>query len=230
MKNEHEFWSLIDCEPLRFSLHEYRDITCLNCDPYPAEDQAEHSEITLHYESMWKEMNVPRGEGPTWEELVKVLKRCEGWSLEKRMMLGRLCILNVGIYGRHHGSRIPLDAAKRVLHAESFENYPWGRKGFSCLLESIKYVGFSGNNYTIFGCVHVLLIWIFESVPAIAESYGFRRGFEDVPPLLNWRGSRQRFRFEDLIADEKAKHGEVLFHKSQIYLYVIADLFRLSLI
>ncbi|KAL1207281.1 hypothetical protein V5N11_028025 [Cardamine amara subsp. amara] len=202
--NIHEFWSLIDGQPLRFLLHEFKDITSLNCDPFPSEA----SELCdVDYKPFWKEMKVPLGEGPSWVVLVKVLKRCQKWDKEKRKMLGRLCILHVGVYGINHGSRISLSSARRVFDTDRFDKYPWGRAGFTSLVNSVKVGHNEGSTYQLNGCVHVLLIWIFESVHTLGELYGSRRDWIDVPPLLNWKGCRQHFRFEDLIANEKAEHG-----------------------
>ncbi|CAE6140223.1 unnamed protein product [Arabidopsis arenosa] len=74
---------------------------------------------------------------------------------------------------------------------------------------SIKVVNYEGTGYTLHGCVHALFIWVFESVPGLAELYGNRRETSPGPPLLNWIGSRPRFLFRDFITDEKIEHGEV---------------------
>ncbi|CDY26115.1 BnaC06g10810D [Brassica napus] len=60
-------------------------------------------------------------------KLQLVLGRCKNWSLEKRIMVGRLCILHIAIFGIAPTRRIPLECAKRVLDFEAFERYPWGR-------------------------------------------------------------------------------------------------------
>ncbi|XP_020866165.1 uncharacterized protein LOC9330101 [Arabidopsis lyrata subsp. lyrata] len=178
----------------------------LNCDPFDPLDKfdADHREF-------WKEMKVSTANGPTLDELKSALDICheKGWSEEKKMMLGRLFLLQVGIYGYNHGSRIPLSFAKRVLDPESFEKYQWGRVGFTELVGSIKVVNYEGTSYTLHGCVHALFIWVFESVPGLAELYGNRRETSPGPPLLNWIGSRPRFLFRDFITDEKIEHGEV---------------------
>lgn len=203
----HEFWSIIDFQPIRFSLNEYEEITGLNCAPIDPSDtwDADHSEF-------WKDLEISIAVGPTLEELKLVLDRCQNeknWSLEKRMMLGRLFILHVGIFGINHGSRIPLPEAKRVLDPESFEIYPWGRVGFLKLLGSIKVLSYKKNSFTLHGCVHVLFIWMFESVPGLGELYGFKRAPTRIPPLLNWHGCRTRFNYSDFIREEKDVHGEV---------------------
>ncbi|KAH0926253.1 hypothetical protein HID58_018509, partial [Brassica napus] len=41
------------------------------------------------------------------------------------------------------------------------------------------------NSYTLRGCVHVILIWIYESIPGLKEKYGNNIEGGDVP-LLSW--------------------------------------------
>ncbi|KAG2329822.1 hypothetical protein Bca4012_020648 [Brassica carinata] len=70
----------------------------------------------------------------------------------------------------------------------------WSREkrvmiGFSSLLESIKIVTYGKKSYTLHGCVHALLIWIFEYVPGIGEKFGNQIEGSEVP-LLSWLGSR----------------------------------------
>ncbi|KAL0754765.1 hypothetical protein Bca101_092433 [Brassica carinata] len=105
-------------------------------------------------------------------------------------MVGLLCLLCIGIFGISSNSRIPLQCAKRVMDPEAFQRYPWGRVGFTSLLESIKVLTYERKkSYTLHGCVHVLSIWIFESVPGLGEKFGNRIEGADVP-LLSWLGSR----------------------------------------
>lgn len=203
VQNRHEIWSLIGGRPIRFSLHEFADITGLNCDVIDSSEDC----VGIH-EEFWNEMGVSTAEGPRFIELQGLLDQSKTWPFEKRRMLGRLCILSIGIYGLHNGSRIPLSGAKRVVDDEKFENYPWGRVAFESLVNSIQAVQYDGNSYTLRGCVHVLLIWVYECVHGLGEAYGNRRESNDVP-LLNWQGSRKRFKFEDFVLKEIADHGEV---------------------
>ncbi|KAG7633124.1 hypothetical protein ISN44_As03g033330 [Arabidopsis suecica] len=124
-------------------------------------------------------------------------------------MVGRLCLLSVGVHGIHHGSRFPLSSAKRVLDPVAFEKYPWGRVAFDSLLRSVKIVKYDRDSYVIHGCVQALLVWIYESVPGIGEDCGFRKTTLTVVPLLDWRSSRKRFNFTAFIEKEKAAHRQV---------------------
>lgn len=129
----HEIWTLISGHPIRLSLHEFSEITRLNCDPSNIEDKCD-----VNHKDFWKDIEVSTGVGPSLDELVLVLKRCQTWSFEQRRMVGWLFILSIGIYGISHSSRVPLRYAKMVLNPELFEKYPWGRVAFNSLMESIK--------------------------------------------------------------------------------------------
>jgi len=202
--NIHEMWCLIDRRPIRFSLYEFENITGLNCDMFDESDTGE-----TDYKDFWNEMGVAMSVGPLFTELERVFEISKTWSLEKRMMVGRLCLQYVGVHGIHHGSRVPLSSAKRVLDPVAFEKYPWGRVAFDSLLRSVKIVKYDGDSYVIHGCVQTLLVWIYESVPGIGEACGFRKTTLTGVPLLDWRSSKKRFNFTAFIEKEKAAHGQV---------------------
>ncbi|AEE82642.1 putative protein [Arabidopsis thaliana] len=204
----HEMWCLIDRRPIRFSLYEFENITGLNCDMFDESDTGE-----TDYKDFWNEMGVAMSVGPLFTELERVFEISKTWSLEKRMMVGRLCLQYVGVHGIHHGSRVPLSSAKRVLDPVAFEKYPWGRVAFDSLLRSVKFVKYDGDSYVIHGCVQALLVWIYESVPGIGEACGFRKTTLTGVPLLDWRSSKKRFNFTAFIEKEKAAHGQVSRHK-----------------
>ncbi|XP_010507554.1 PREDICTED: uncharacterized protein LOC104784194 isoform X1 [Camelina sativa] len=219
INNIHEVWSLIDNRPIRFSLNEFAEITRLNCDAF---DLLENFDVDHH--DFWKEMKIPTTlDGPMWSELVKVIDSSKTWHLDKRMMVGRLCLLSVCVHGIHHTSRIPLATAKRVLDPVAFEKHPWGRVAFSSLVNSVKMVDYDRDSYTIHGCVHALLIWLYESVTGIGESYGVRRIETTGVPLLDWRSSRKRINFTNFIQNEKKLHGQVrvrhMVHVSEENMY-----------
>ncbi|XP_048619317.1 uncharacterized protein LOC125590176 isoform X2 [Brassica napus] len=200
----HEVWSLIEGQPIRFSLHEFGEITGLNCEPFNIDDKVE-----VDHKPFWEEMGVSAAHGPMLSELRSLLPRIKNWPFEKRRMIGLLCVLSVGILGISPGSRIPLEAAKRVLDAEAFERYPWGRVGFSSLVNSIKIVSFGGKKkYTLRGCVHALLIWLYESIPGIGHEYGNHIEGNQVP-LLSWSGSRCRIQWGQFYEKEKKVHQKV---------------------
>ncbi|CAG7880817.1 unnamed protein product [Brassica rapa] len=200
----HEVWSLIEDQPLRFSLYEFEDITGLNCDPYDTQEQWD-----VAHEDFWVEMKVPISEGPKLNELQALFPIIRNWPREKRVMVGLLCLLSIGIFGISSNSRIPLHLAKRVMDPAAFQRHPWGRVAFTSLVDSIKVVTYEEKkSYTLHGCVHALLIWIYESVPGLGEIYGHRIEEAEVP-LLSWHGSRQRINFPNFCAQEKKKYQKI---------------------
>ncbi|XP_048606242.1 uncharacterized protein LOC106369269 [Brassica napus] len=202
--NLHELWSAIEGQPIRFSLYEFGEITGLNCDPFDINDKVE-----VDHKAFWEEMGVSPSHGPMLSELRELFPRIRNWSFEKRRMIGWLCVLSIGILGISPGSRIPLEEAKRVLDAEAFERYPWGRVGFSSLVNSVKLVSYEGKKkYTLRGCVHALLIWVYESIPGIGHEYGNHIDGNQVP-LLSWSASRPRIQWDLFYKKEKKAHQKV---------------------
>ncbi|CAH8352109.1 unnamed protein product [Eruca vesicaria subsp. sativa] len=101
-------------------------------------------------------------------------------------MVGLLGLPSIGIFGISSNSMTPFHCAIRVMDKAAFQRYPWGQLGFSSLVQSIKMITFQAEkSYTVRGCVHVLLIWIYEFVPGIGEKYGNQIEGADVP-LLSW--------------------------------------------
>ncbi|CAN7084887.1 unnamed protein product [Brassica oleracea var. botrytis] len=146
IESSHEIWYLIDDSmPLRFSLYEFGEITGLNCDPFD-----KHDVWDVDHQEFWLEMNVPTSDGPTLLELQAIFSICRNWSREKRVMIGLLCLLSIGIFGISSNSRVPLHCAKRVMDTAAFQRYPWGRVGFSSLVESIKVLTYEAKkSYTL---------------------------------------------------------------------------------
>lgn len=201
IESSNEIWSLIGGRPIRFSLHEFGEITMLNCEEYERNDDLE-----VDYSPFWELVGIKKGEGPSWHELNGALGRCSTWTYEQKRMLALLFVVHIGIYGISRSSRISLKHAKRVLDPESFESYPWGRVGFKELLESIKIAKLDGKTYVVHGCVHALLIWAYESIPIIGEKFGKRRADIEIP-LLRWESCRSRYNLESLLEEDKRKSG-----------------------
>lgn len=191
VNNIHEIWSAIEGQAIRFSLYEFGDITSLNCEPFNINE-----EVEIDHKPFWEKLGVSPSHGPMLSELRLLFTKVRNWTFEERRMFGLLCVLSVGVLGISPGSRIPLDQAKRVLDIEAFDRYPWGRVGFSSLVNSVKIVSYEERNkYTLRGCVHALLIWLYESIPGIGHEYGNHIEGNQVP-LLSWSGSRGRINWD----------------------------------
>ncbi|CAF1859604.1 unnamed protein product, partial [Brassica napus] len=198
-----EIWCLVVDEAIRFSLLEFGEITGLNTCPLPTE-----SFEPDQYKEFWEELKVPLGMGPKLDELREALAFCPLWSFEKRKWLGLLLLQAMGVYCLHHNSRIPFESAIRVFDDEAMGSYPWGRTAYKVLIDSIKTLAPEGGSYTISGMTVALLIWAYESVACVGESFGRVVNNEDVP-LLRWGGKRTRASFDNLLAAEIKEHGEV---------------------
>ncbi|KAJ0244086.1 Ulp1 protease family [Hirschfeldia incana] len=204
IQSSHEVWSLIENQPMRFSVYEFEDITGLNCDPFDTQEQ-----WNVAHEDFWVEMKVPISEGPKLNELQALFPSLSNWPREKRVMVGLLFLLSIGIFGISSNSRIPLHLAKRVMDPAAFQRYPWGRVAFTSLVDSIKVVTYERKrSYTLCGCVHALLIWIYEFVQGLGEIYGHRIEETEVP-LLSWLGSRPRINFPKFCAQEKKNYQKI---------------------
>ena len=104
VKKNYELWSLIDCLPIRLSLiEEFGVITRMNCDLFQNEEN-----FDVDHREFWTEMGVSTAVGPNLVELRSVLERCKDWSVEKRTMVGLLCVLHLSVYGIAPTRRIPL--------------------------------------------------------------------------------------------------------------------------
>ncbi|XP_023634020.1 neurofilament medium polypeptide-like [Capsella rubella] len=174
---------------------------------------SEKFEPSVDYKQLLtEELKVPGGEGPTYDELLRGLSVCQKWSVKKRKWLGLLIILAIALYCVHNNSRIPFEAAKRVLDDESMQTYPWGRVAFETLVDNIKCFNPSGKTYTLGGPVYVLQAWAYDSIKCLGERYGNLVDNEEIP-LLRWRGTRTRASFDEAIAEDIRKYGEVRVSK-----------------
>ncbi|KFK23196.1 hypothetical protein AALP_AAs63411U000100, partial [Arabis alpina] len=200
----YEMWSLFGGRPVRFSLNEFEEVTQMNCGEVDANDGWD-----IDHTKFWEEIGVPVGEGPKWSELLVLFEKIRTWSEEKKRMIALLFILHVGVYGYARDSRIPLKAAKRVMDPEAFERYPWGRVSFQCLISSMQVTDM--KKITLHGCVHALLVWIYEAVPILGERFGKRR--EGGVPMLRWGGGRGRYNLEQVMEEDKksSNNNKVIF-------------------
>lgn len=204
-----ELWFIIGGQPIRFGLNEFEHVTGFNIDPLPTEP----FEPEADYRAFFRELNVPDGaEGPTLYELIDGLDKCRAWAPQdsRRIWMGRLILIAIGIHAIHHNSRIPLESAKRVFDDEALNNYPWGRVAFQSLVESIQTLSPTGRTYTVNGLVYVLQAWAYESITCFGELFG-NPAASDMRPLLRWRGNRTRKELGPVIDEEIEKHGKVTF-------------------
>nr|VDD50278.1 unnamed protein product [Brassica oleracea] len=149
IKKKYELWSLVGPQPVRFSLLEFENLTGLNCE-YIEDLDRPHSVVTKELTSFWEMLGVHVEAGPSTQEKIAALERCEGWSRDDRKRLAYLAIFTGYIEGRKYSTPTRVSLARLVMELERFENYPWGRVAFKVLIDSVKGRDISGC-YTING-------------------------------------------------------------------------------
>nr|VDD36195.1 unnamed protein product [Brassica oleracea] len=104
--------------------------------------------------------------GPSTQEIIAALERCEGWSRDDRKRLAYLAIFTGYIEGRKYSTPTRVSLARLVMELERFENYPWGRVAFKVLMDSVKGRDISGC-YTINGFAQALQVWVYTALPEL---------------------------------------------------------------
>ncbi|CAN6818726.1 unnamed protein product, partial [Brassica oleracea] len=103
IKKKYELWSLVGPEPVRFSLLEFEHLTGLNCE-YIEDLERPHSVVTKELTSFWEMLGVHVEVGPSTQEIISALERCEGWSRDDRKRLAYLAIFTGYIEGRKYST------------------------------------------------------------------------------------------------------------------------------
>ncbi|KAF2595231.1 hypothetical protein F2Q70_00042564 [Brassica cretica] len=165
IKKKYELWSLVGPEPVRFSLLEFENLTGLNCE-YIEDLERPHSVVTKELTSFWEMLGVHVEAGPSTQEIIAALERCEGWSRDDRKRLAYLAIFTGYIEGRKYSTPTRVSLARLVMELERFENYPWGRVAFKVLMDSVKGRDISGC-YTINGFAQALQVWVYTALPEL---------------------------------------------------------------
>ncbi|KAF8103625.1 hypothetical protein N665_0187s0026 [Sinapis alba] len=112
IKKKYELWSLVGADPVRFSLIEFEQLIGLNCE-YIEHLENPRCEVTNEMVSFWERIGVSVDAGPSSEQIIRALKRCQE------------CL------------------ARLVMDLEKFENYPWGRVAFKVLMDSLRAKNFT---------------------------------------------------------------------------------------
>ncbi|KAF8095302.1 hypothetical protein N665_0337s0010 [Sinapis alba] len=137
--------------------------------------------------------------GPSSEQIIRALKRCQEWSQDDRMRLRYLAIFSRFIEGRKYSSATRASFARLVMDLEKFENYPWGRVAFKVVVDSLRAKDFT-KSYTVDGFIQVLQVWIYHALPELGANYGNPLPNKPSPPLLVFKGGKRRKCFKDAIS------------------------------
>ncbi|KAF8109339.1 hypothetical protein N665_0098s0067 [Sinapis alba] len=186
IKKKYELWSLVDADPVRFSLIEFEQLTSLNCE-YIEHLENPRCEVTNEMANFWERIGVSVDVGPSSEQIIRALKRCQEWSWDDRMRLGYLAIFCGFMEGRKYSSSTRASLARLVMDLEKFENYPWGRVAFKVLMDSLRAKDFT-KSYTVDEFIQVLQVWIYHALPELGANYGNPLPNRPSPPLLAFKG------------------------------------------
>ncbi|KAF8113128.1 hypothetical protein N665_0056s0033 [Sinapis alba] len=186
IKKKYELWSLVGADPVRFSLIEFEQLTGLNCE-YIEHLENPRCEVTNEMASFWEWIGVSVDAGPSSEQIIRALKRCQEWSQDDRMRLGYLAIFSGFIEGRKYSSATRASLARLVMDLERFENYPWGRVAFKVLMDSLRAKDFT-KSYTVDGFIQVLQTRVINYV---------ERNIEEMFP--KWDNDREDVTVENII-------------------------------
>ncbi|XP_024016231.1 uncharacterized protein LOC112089712 [Eutrema salsugineum] len=173
-KQRYEIWSLIGTTPVRFSLHEFEEITGLNCG---------------YVDDLAELMGVDFESGPSTIEIIEVCSNCSSWSRDDRLRLGYLGIYAGFIVATRPGLSTNVNHARLVMDLEGFMEFPWGRIAFQHLIKSVKEKDLSKNIH-IEGFVQALQVWVYNALPDFAAEFGKPLPNDPTPLMLAYKGSR----------------------------------------
>ncbi|CAN6821829.1 unnamed protein product [Brassica oleracea] len=188
-KKKFELWSLVGVEPLRFSLHEFEEITGLNCE-YVKNLENPLVEVTTDMKAFWAQMGVNFDRGPSIDELTTASART---SSPTRASLTKL-----------------------VMDLDAFEDYPWGRVAFKFLMESVKGVDLT-KTYAIEGFVQVLQVWVYCCLPEFGAGFGHPIEGSPTPPLLAFLGGKGKRRLQENMLKQTRNKNFTMKDYSEIW-------------
>nr|VDD35289.1 unnamed protein product [Brassica oleracea] len=178
IKKKYELWSLVGPEPVSFSLLEFENLTGLNCE-YIEDLERPHSVVTKELTSFWEMLGIHVEAGPSTQEIMAALERCEGWSRDDRKWLAYLAIFTGYIEGRKYSTPTRVSLARLVMELERFENYPWGRVAFK--------------------------VWVYTALLELGATFGNPLPNNPSPPILAYKGRKGRIQFkEDILSQDIA--------------------------
>ncbi|CAF2055036.1 unnamed protein product [Brassica napus] len=115
--------------------------------------------------------------GPSTQEIIAALERCEGWSRDDRKRLAYLAIFTGYIEGRKYST------PTRVL------------------MDSVKGRDISGC-YTINGFAQALQVWVYTALPESGATFGNPLPNNPSPPILAHKGRKGRRQFKEAILSQ----------------------------
>ncbi|ESQ33269.1 hypothetical protein EUTSA_v10005474mg [Eutrema salsugineum] len=168
-KQRYEIWSLIGITPVRFSLHEFEEITGLNCG-YVDDLALADLELSDEMQAFWELMGVDVESGPSTIEIIEAFSNCSSWSRDDRLRLGYLGIYAGFIVTTRPGLSTNVNHARLVVDLEASDK----EKDLS-------------KNIHIEGFVQALQVWVYYALPDFAAEFGEPLPNDPTPLLLAYK-------------------------------------------
>ncbi|KAF2613730.1 hypothetical protein F2Q70_00012896 [Brassica cretica] len=112
--------------------------------------------------------------GPSTQEIIAALERCEWWSRDDRKRLAYLAIFTGYIEGRKYSTPTRVSLARLVMVLERFENSPLGRVAFK----------------------------VYTALPELGATFGNPLPNNLSPPILAYKGNKGRRQFKEAILSQ----------------------------
>ncbi|CAA7058338.1 unnamed protein product [Microthlaspi erraticum] len=169
---KNELWVTFAGSPIRFSLREFKMVTNLRCGKYPAEgiNSRKHniSKNPSFYEKLFGDVD-----SVTIERVITLLKRRRGsQDRETRIRDACLALVDGILLPTNHLPKLKIvrEHAEMSENLEGFLDFPWGRKSFDRIMESIKerdIAQLATSDIAVQGLFLALQMVVLEAVPAI---------------------------------------------------------------
>ncbi|KAG2331405.1 hypothetical protein Bca52824_002585 [Brassica carinata] len=122
----YELWFTFATHPLRFSLHEFRDVTGLNCGAFDGQDSEADESIPS---TMWNKLFDTAVGEITVGSVLKMLRN-RYLAEEKRLLLALIALVDGVLCCSNKALKLTPKYVEMLSDVESFLAYPWGRVSF----------------------------------------------------------------------------------------------------
>lgn len=170
IQKKYEIWFIFAGKPIRMSLHEFAQVTGLNCRKIPKKST--------------KRKKNPITEKLYWGELfgslkfclvdtaIEMLKKKRIKDREMRIKYACLAFTSCVLLPTSHSPRIIPEHVEMIRDLEEFLKYPWGRVTFEMLVTGIKKkdeISLSQASVALPGFVDAIQLVFIAAVPQIKE-------------------------------------------------------------
>ncbi|KAG7551523.1 Ulp1 protease family C-terminal catalytic domain [Arabidopsis thaliana x Arabidopsis arenosa] len=190
--NSHQLWFTFGGQPLRFSLHEFEQLTGLRCGPFPDRKTIEKKQTAPRGCCSYLETLLGPHKNFTIKQIVKLLKADRemlGWQKLRLVLI--VIVEGILICGTQP-IRPSVPIVEMVRNLDFFFSYPWGRHSFERTLRMIK-VGkkvrrqsditkkLKQRSLVMHGFPVAIQLFLFQSIPQLLQ---YVPGGEDIQDFL----------------------------------------------